>query len=241
MAPEFVFESDTLRASLAGRRHPDLIVTFDNWQWRKSRFTKPRAGAHFLKAGFAHLHLSTRANDWFLTPDTPACLDMLRELAEGYRRRAALSFSMGGYGAILLSRDIAFQQMLFFSPQTAFSPDLPPYDDRFHADPSDPDFAALVHETVLAAEPVGGDVVVAFDPSAKMDRAHARAMKLYFKAPRFVELEGAGHPASQYLTQAHRYGTIAHAVTGPDGIREDRFVKAYHEVRDRFDEAPSGA
>lgn len=125
MTADIIFASPTLRISLAARDQPDILLTFDNWGGDKSGFSEPRAGQGFIDAGFAHMHLSTTANDWFLTRDLPEALDVMAERAAKYRRRSALSFSMGGDVAILASREIASIRCCFSRRKPVSAPRSP--------------------------------------------------------------------------------------------------------------------
>lgn len=236
MTPEIVFNSPSLRVSLAAPDLPNLIVTFDHWMRVKEGFSEPRAAEGFISRGFAHLHLSTLRNDWFLTRDLGAAIEAIDHVAQRHARRATMSFSMGSFGAIALSRHMDFDQHLFVSPQTTYSPELSPFDDRFPADIANPPLARELHDIICDGPPAPGHAAVVFDPLIKLDLMHARRIRLFFENVKFVRLPYGGHPATNFLTRANRTGTVSRAITGTGKLRTGRMVKAYHEVRGDYDE-----
>lgn len=206
---------------------PDLFVTFDNWNGQRDGFAPLKAGRSFVDRGYVHLHLYTARNDWFLSPDLTEAMDVIRRFAEPFQRRAGMSFSMGGNGALLLSRAVRFDQLLFVSPHIAFGAPLPHEDIRFAADFADEPFAAAAQAALLEHPSPGTEAVVFYDPGISLDRAHARIVSRHFDDARLVRLEGGGHPASHRIEKANRFGLFIRAATGADGIDEKPVVDAH--------------
>jgi|LULQ01.1.fsa_nt_gb hypothetical protein len=111
-----------------------VLFTFDNWAKDRSFWDQAHEGTTYTDRGFAHVRLTTRANDWYLNPDLAPVLAAAESVSRDYHARHGLAFSMGGYGLMLLSRVIAFDQTLFFSPHTSHGFGIGPTDPRFPAD-----------------------------------------------------------------------------------------------------------
>jgi hypothetical protein len=71
---EGVFDGDLLQARLwlPDRPTTALYVTFRQWDPEPGQFDTTGRVQRALTAGFAHLHIQTRWNDWFLNAETPA-------------------------------------------------------------------------------------------------------------------------------------------------------------------------
>jgi hypothetical protein len=232
MDPKIIFDGEGLRASVMGL--PDgpnaprqLFVTFDNWNGNRDGFLPLKTGRSFVDQGFVHLHVYTSRNDWFLSPDLTEALEVLSAFAAPFERSAGMSFSMGGNGALLLSRAIGFDQLLFVSPHIAFASPLPHEDIRFTSDFADEPFSQAAQTTILAHPSPRTEAVVFYDPGISLDRAHARVVGEHFENARLVRLEGGGHPASHRIEKANRFGLFIRAATGVDGIDETPVVAAH--------------
>jgi hypothetical protein len=212
--PRFIVDADHLRATVLGDAPDRLLVTFDHWQVTKTDFTPVRTRSTFVENGFTHLHLATRQNDWFLNPDLPGALKDIAEFAAPFARKVALGFSMGGFGALMLSRVVAFDRLLLVSPHSTFSPEYPPFDDRFASAMVAPEFAAIAYETILAGPTSAAECVVLYDSTTAFDTDHAGAVTRLFRETRLVDLKGGGHPATRLLTDNNRFGLVVKAITG---------------------------
>ncbi|GKY86747.1 hypothetical protein [Sinisalibacter aestuarii] len=216
MTPRFIFDGEHLRATALGD-HPDkLIITFDHWARDKDGFAPVRRDSSYVDKGFSHLHIATNRNDWFLNRDLPGALDAIAGFAAGYRRAVSLAFSMGGYGALLVSRVVTFRQVLLVSPHSTYAQDFPPFDDRFETDIADPDFAAAAHAAILDGKASKAACTVLYDSSMPFDTDHAEVAGNMFRNPRRIDLEGGGHPATRLLTDNNRFGMIMKAITADD-------------------------
>lgn len=209
-----LFDGEHLRATVLGDHADRLIVTFDHWSATKDGFPPPRNRSSYVDKGFTHLHLATRRNDWFLNPDLPGALDEIATFAAGFSHRVTLAFSMGGFGALMVSRVVDFAQALLVSPHSTFSPAYPPHDDRFAAAMVSEDFAAMAYRILLDARKSRADCVVLYDSTARFDAEHATAAAGLFRKARLVDLEGGGHPATQRITNNNRFGMVMRAITG---------------------------
>lgn len=214
-------------------RHGDapdaLAITFDHWSKAKLGFTEMKPDTAFAQRGFTHLHVSTSHNDWFLNPDMPKALLKIARFAEAFPRKLTLAFSMGGFGALLVSRVVAFDQLLLISPHSTYSKDTAPHDGRFATDIQDEAFARSANEMVHASHRMDAECVVVYDSTQPFDTAHARISSRLFTRSRLVDLKGGGHPATGVLHAAQRYNLVRNAAIG-DGIDEAAFVAAHYEI-----------
>lgn len=214
-------------------RHGDgpdaLAVTFDHWGEGKRGFSQKKAHTELARRGFTHLHVSTSQNDWFLNPEMPEALLKIADFAEPFARKLTIAFSMGGFGALLVSRVVAFDQLLLVSPHSTYSNAFPPHDDRFSADILDEGFARTAHDMVHSSLKMDAECVVVFDSTRPFDEAHARMSKKLFTRSRLVDLRGGGHPATGVLRAAKRYNMVLEAAIG-HGIDETAFVDAHYQL-----------
>lgn len=231
MSTRVLYDSGALRATMTGHGPDRVMFTFDHWRAHRRGMPPPPSGTSFTTRGFAHIHVATARNDWFLASDLAALLTTLAGVAAPFAFRAGVGFSMGGYGLLLVSRAMRLTQALFISPQTAFAPDLSPGGDhRFAPDMADPDFAREAHGIVRGLPPSRADCVILFDPLIALDAAHAAGVAQGFAAPRLVTLPGAGHPVTDALPPTRAYGTVVRAACAP-GIAERIVTRAYARAR----------
>jgi hypothetical protein len=218
-----------LQVTLHGDNPDTMIVTFDHWDRGKASFTDIPAQSGFAKRGYTHLHISTCRNDWFLNPDMPKALLKISRLCEDYPHKITIAFSMGGFGALLLSRVVAFRQLLLISPHSTYSKDVPPYDNRFAPDIRDEDFARTANDMVHSTLRMEAECVVLYDSTQRFDTDHAQSAARLFTDARLVDLRGGGHPAIGVLQKAGRYGLVRDAALG-DGVDETALVEAHYKL-----------
>jgi len=202
-APERIFDGDLLQARLW---HPDrpttaLYVTFRQWVPEPGGFDERGCVQRALTAGLAHLHIQTRWNDWFLNRETAALETALQAVRDRFLTARALGFSMGGYGALRLSRALRLNQVLLVSPQVSL---FLPGEDRY--------------SEAVAFDPVAGDLstharrdltgVVAFDPFHRLDARHAREVMRLLPGIQPAPLVFGGHPGTAALGQAGGFRTL---------------------------------
>ena len=215
---ERIFDGETLRATLLphpdpGPRPAPLIVTFDFRQPGKSDFGAPTASAGFRKAGFSQLSIRTRANDWFVNPETPALEARLRSLAHDVGPVHMLGWSMGGYGAFRFAAAMGASRIVAVSPQVSLDPATVPFEWRYPVE-------ARGFDPRLGRIPPppgrGPSGMILVDPFIAADLAHARALGALFPRVRLLRLAGGGHPASRLLRAAGKAWHIQRAAMQPD-------------------------
>lgn len=229
MTPRFIHDGRDMRATALGDAPDRLIVTYDHWSADKAGFPPLRVHSSYVALGFTHLHLVTRRNDWFLNRDLPGALHDIADFAAPFAHKLTLAFSMGGFGALMVSRVVAFDRVMLVSPHSSFSPDHPPHDDRFASDGIAPDFAAIACDILLGGAKSKAECAVLYDSSAPFDAAHAQAAAGLFRRSKLIDLKGGGHPATRRLTDAGRFDLVVQAITGRN-FALDPLVTAHGEL-----------
>lgn len=195
--PERVFDGALLQARLwlPDRPTTALYVTFRHWQPEPGTFDEQGLVRRALTAGLAHLQIQSRWNDWFLNAETRGLEKALQATRSRFRTARALGFSMGGYAALRYSRVLRLNQVLVVSPQVSLR--LPEEDRYAEAAGFDP----LAGDLATHARPdLKG--VVAFDPTHRLDRIHARQIAALFPAILPAPLTFGGHPGTSAIGQA---------------------------------------
>lgn len=201
-----VFDGNRLRASLfAAGGEAGLYVTFRHRVEADGDFSPARPVRHALAAGFAHLHIQSRRNDWFVNPETADLEAALAALAPAYARKRALGLSMGGYGALRFAGVLGLERAVAVSPQVSIHPAEVPWDPRYHADAGG--WKAALGD--LARHPAPGLTgAVLVDPSRPLDLRHARLAAGLFPGLALCRLGFGGHPAAQVLNEAVGIGRL---------------------------------
>lgn len=203
MTPDSVFQGDLLRADVfnAGGE-AGLFVSFRQRVGTPGTFDTPRPVMGFVNKGFAHVHIQSRWNDWFINDETTAFEDALRALAPRHKYRAALGFSMGGYGALRFAGALRLHRVLVISPQFSIHPGEVPFDGRYSTEAAGFDLALGTLEG--RGTRTRGAILV--DPFKRRDLGNADLIQTVFKRLRLVRLPCGGHPASRVLTQGGKFG-----------------------------------
>lgn len=213
-----IFDGEALRGTLFNPDGTGLFVSFRQKVADPGAFAAPQPVRSFTDRGFAHLHLQSRSNDWFINPETAELETALTDLAAGYGPARAMGFSMGGYGALRFSRCLRLDLVALVSPQVSIHPEVVPWDGRFR------DCAGGFDRALgdLAARTMPGlRGVLVYDPFRAADRRNARAIASLFPALDLCALPGGGHPATQLLRLGGSYGRIQ------TRLREDRLHRRW--------------
>jgi hypothetical protein len=209
-----VFESARVRARCFCPDRPRLIVTLDYLNRSRQGFAQRQPSSRFLAAGFAQLIVESACNDWFLSPDLAALRQALQSFTAMYDDVAAIGFSLGGYGALLLSRALHLRRALLVSPQFSIFPQRAPFETRFR------DLAAGL-DPALDDLPAQGDAglqgALVFDPRlSPADAQHAALIRGVFPGLRGVAMPFGGHPAFGLVAEARLFGRVQALLTGPE-------------------------
>lgn len=199
------------------------MVTFDNWRKDHVAFPEAAASNGVMQAGFGQLCVHTAANDWYLNPDLAALRAALSQFSAGYAEVRGIGFSMGGYGALLLSKALRLHKVVLVSPQVSIFPQRPPHDDRYGAEAAVLDPA----QDQLALDMIAGlQGVILFDPiRQRKDTSHARAIAAIAPGLQAVAMPLSGHPAMGAIREARLYGRVLQAaMTGDLNAAEFRGI-----------------
>ncbi len=204
-----VFDGLHLRATLHGAGRQGLFVTFDHWRKDRAGFPAMSPVRAAMAMGFASLVVTSSANDWFLNPDLGALRRALQQVAARYPVVRATGFSMGGYGALLFSRDLGLDHVTLYAPQVAIRQDVAPFELRWRKE------AALIDAAEdRLVDQIKPDLrgVILFDPCyTPAERRHARAIQALAPGLVLVPLPFSGHPPMGVIMQAGYFSTLQRA------------------------------
>ncbi len=203
--PQIVFDGNFLRATLFAGNSAQLMVTLDYRMPGKADFSASHHSTSFARMGFAQLSLKTRANDWFVNPDTVALQQVLTAIAANYDRVHVLGYSMGGYGAFRFAKALGARSVVAISPQVSIDPQIVPFDQRYRAEARGFD-PAIGNLSDRAHPALRGLVVI--DPFIANDLRHALLLQKLFPGLRIVRLGFGGHPAIRVLREANKSWTL---------------------------------
>ena len=205
MTGEIVFDGARLRATLFNGDAPRLFVSLRQRIDADGAFDSAQPVRAFTGHGFAHLHLQSRLNDWFVNDETGALEEALARLSARYEDARGIGFSMGGYGLLRFARALRLGTAVLVSPQVSIHPDVVPWDRRYrrHAAGFDPVLGDLAQHGSPAIEGV-----VLFDPFRPLDRRNARMICDLHPGLRPARLACGGHPATRVIGQAGAFGRL---------------------------------
>lgn len=187
------------------RESDRLFVSFRQRLNKPGKFDDPRPVSTFVRAGYAHLHLQSRWNDWYINSETEALEQVLGELTEPYGRAVAMGFSMGGYAALRFADALGLDHVLAISPQFSIHPDVLPYDTRYHHHAGEFDLV-MSDLTINPRRGLKGAILA--DPFKPEDLVNAQMIQALYPGMGIGRLCGAGHPASRVLRAGGHFGAI---------------------------------
>jgi len=202
---EMVFDGPHARAFCFNPAASKLWVRFNARQTATMGFPAPEPQKAALAAGYASMWVQTRDNDYYLNDDLLDLRRALNDFTARFQHVGAVGFSMGGFGAVLLSRALRMRQAVLVSPQRLGFPLTHPF-------LSDPEVERLAYHQGgdPALDGVSPDLrgMVLFDPFAGRgrDKTYARHLEQIAPGLTFVPLVGGGHPATNVLHQAKNFG-----------------------------------
>ncbi|TRD22462.1 hypothetical protein [Palleronia caenipelagi] len=205
---EYLFDGDHLRMSWFDAGRTFLLVTFDHWQPDRSDFGSFERSQFWTRQGVSQLRIGTRHNDWFLNPETAEIESLLAEFRQRFERVHALAFSMGGFGALRLSKALNANRMLLFSPQASvWSEDV---QDSFWCRAYK---GTLGRSTGLHESPVkrGQSGTLVFDPDNRDDTRHANLCATLFPKLELCPISGSGHSFSRLLSVKGSFAAVQKA------------------------------
>ena len=211
MTPEPLFDGAYLRAVTFRPACPNgcLIVTFGHRTPDRTGFDLPKPSQRFLDAGWTHLQIQPRFNDWFVNRDTADLCTALAPFVAGFDHVAGIGFSMGGYGALRLSTALNLAQVVAISAQVSIAPEIVPFDRRYREEGQDFD-PVLGDLGTHARRDLQG--VVIFDPFRPLDRRHADMIGAILPGVALCRYGFGGHPATDILRKTVTFAAIQQLV-----------------------------
>jgi hypothetical protein len=227
VSPEVVYASDHLLIQCHNPDADRAVVTFDFRHIRDGGFTVLKPSIKVQKSGQAYITVATKRNDWFLSESLSDCKDHVADFTKKFSRVVGFGSSMGGYGALALSRPFRFNQVLIVSPQATPFPDEPPFDRRFSDHVAGLDRA---HDTMLKNPRKGLGGVLLFDPAIQEDHDHARLITNAFPRIKTCAFCFAGHPALGPFVAAEKFGEVQ-AELIENRISASRLLRRFKSLR----------
>jgi hypothetical protein len=196
---ELRFESRNFRVWHRSRPSDTVVVTFDFWEPGRTDFGKFLGGSLMDASGWAHVHVATRLNNWFLAPETDALIDAVARVVADYGTVTTHGNSMGGYAALLMGGRIGAARAIAISPQFSVDPAKAPFDTRWQADLPNIDF------TWDRLAEWSGDLrhaQILYDPRMEIDRRHVDMLVACAPHWQAVPLAFSGHPSLGVFREA---------------------------------------
>lgn len=213
MGEQRVFDGTFLRANLYGDGPNGLFVSFDHFRPDRAGFPQMLPVRTALDLGYASLVISTAANDWFLNPDLPQLRAAVAGVAARFAVVRAIGFSMGGYGALLLSKTLRLSFATLWAPQVSIRSRVAPFETRFRPEARQIDAVADQVRLNLCPDLRG---TLLCDPFAHpAERRHARAIQAFAPGLDIVALPFSGHPPTNVVMRGDGYpGLLRAAISG---------------------------
>ena len=227
MTPHRVFDGDLLRADLFNAQAPRLFVTFRQRVDDAGLFSGANPVKSFVRHGFAHLHLQSKYNDWYINDETDALDAALAALGKSYHGSLAMGFPMGGYAALRFAKALGVRDVMLISAQVSIHPDVVPWDRRYRED-------AGAFDRTRGDLGLHGDQslrgLTIYDPFRPKDRRNARAIHDLFPSVLPCRFVGGGHPATQVLRMMAGLGGLQTGLR-KGALTRKRAVDLHRSVR----------
>lgn len=204
-APLVVFSGGHSRALCFNPDASRLFVTLDHFRVGRTGFSDHEPSRFMRRHGMAQLQLHSAGNDWYLNPDLGEMRAALEAFCGRFDEVRTMSFSMGGYGALLFSRQLRLRKALLFGPHYSILAGRAPYETRYRKEAAGLNPALDGMERDLAP---GVEGVILFDPRLAMDREHARRIAAIGPGLRAVALPFAGHPGGRAILGSGLFGEL---------------------------------
>ncbi|WP_370314191.1 alpha/beta hydrolase [Sagittula sp.] len=231
MKPHPVFDGTRLKATVFRPRRKKLFVSFRQRVGDPGSFDTPRPVMGFVTRSFAHVHIQSRDNDWFINDETEALEAALARFVGRYDEVVAMGFSMGGYGALRFARTLKVDRLLAISPQVSIDPDVVPFDRRYRAEAEGWN-GALGNLEGRTTEARGAVLV---DPFKNRDVEHGRMICALFPQLTLVMLPCGGHPATRAIRQGGRFDWLKTGLA--EGLADPREIGRVHRMVRRRSES----
>lgn len=173
-----------------------LLVTFAHMDYDRTSFWAQSIAENLA---LPTVGVICRQNSWY--PDSlNEVAPIFHQVAARYQRRIGYGFSMGGYGAIKHSKNLALDSTIAMSPQ-------------YSIDPSDGDlrFAHFFTQQsggALKKQEIAGRIHLIFDPTFSPDACAAEKIKDIYDDTFFIKMWYVGHATAQVLAGQAQFQSI---------------------------------
>lgn len=125
--PQIVFEGKFSRAICQNPHQSRLLVAFDHRSFSRESFAPVTPWKLAINREYSQLNVQVRDNDYYLNDDLPALCKALRRFTKPFAQVCGIGFSMGGFGALLLSKALRLDHVVLVSPQRLDFPNQSPF------------------------------------------------------------------------------------------------------------------
>ena len=227
MNAQRLFDGEHLRADLFNPDAKRLFVSLRQRIAEPGAFDTAKPVQKFVRAGYAHLHLQSRLNDWFVNDETEALEQVLTGVGAGYADTCAFGFSMGGYGALRFARALMLRRVVLISAQVSIDPGVVPWDRRYRDCAGGFD-RALGDLAQHGHAGLGG--VILFDPFRPLDRRNAAMITALHPGLRQCRLPAGGHPATRVLREGGNFAALQEALRD-DALSLPSILRLHKDAR----------
>ncbi|WBU65424.1 hypothetical protein [Paracoccus aerodenitrificans] len=219
---KLVFAGEHVRAVHYGETER-ICVKLDHGRRRRKTFPDQAPNKRLAEQGIGTLSIVLAQDSWFLTPENQDLRAALHDLCCVARDVRTVAFSMGGYGAVLLSKALHLRHALLFSPQYSIFPSRAPWDARRNRISRQFEEVWDDLDTEIAPDLQGA---ILFDPRLRSDVLHARSLGAVASGLRGVAVPFGGHPAHKRLVTAGSFWKI-----GAELFKQDDLAIWAHKFR----------
>ncbi|KNG95644.1 hypothetical protein ATO11_00520 [Pseudaestuariivita atlantica] len=204
MEPEILFDGAHLRVTVFNPGQRKLFTSFRQRVPDPSVWVEAEPVRSFTDRNYTHLHIQSRANDWYINEDTTAMEAAIADFTAPFRKSVVMGFSMGGYGALRFARCLRLTDGMYVSASS-----IPPFhaefDHRYQ-----PDAPAWKRElSLLETHGLPGlKGIYLYDPFRRRDLLHSRQLAVLQPQVAQARLNGGGHPATQVINGARNFSNL---------------------------------
>ncbi|MFZ6763443.1 alpha/beta hydrolase family protein [Pseudoroseomonas sp. WGS1072] len=166
-------------------------------------------GDFFARRGIPALHVQSKWNHWWHTPEMAELAEVIARLRLG--PSVLYGSSMGGYGALMFGRRLEAAAIVALSPQAYILAPLGTFDTRW--DEYRPFFSAQFDEEIALREQAGLPAWIFVDRQHALDRPHLEILdrvrgQVGANAWHLIDVPYGYHPVSPALQKAGILGTL---------------------------------
>lgn len=209
-----VFDGAHVRAVHFGETDR-ISVMLDHGRPKRNGFPVQAPQRTMANMGIGTLSIMLSEASWFLTPENQALRAALDAHCSKARDVRAIGFSMGGFGAALLSKSLHLRKALLISPQYSIFPSRAPWDRRrnwisrnFKEEWDDLD-------QQMNCDLTGA---ILFDPRILSDIRHMRLLRGLAPQLAPVAVPFGGHPAISDLMDGDEFWKICVKLFDDDNL-----------------------